>query len=76
MAPLPVIEEEEGTEGHVKVPKDAPTVRRPGRLRVEHPDVAEFLRSPRFWRPRSPTPPSSPRASAGENGGGGGPCAL
>jgi hypothetical protein len=69
MAPPPVIEEE-GTEGHVKVPKDAPfesgsTVRRPGRLRVVHPDVAEFLRSARLWRPRRPTPPSSPPASAG-----------
>jgi hypothetical protein len=41
-------------------------VRRPGRLRVVHPDVAEFLKSARLWRPRRPTPPSSPRASAGE----------
>ncbi|KAK3140866.1 hypothetical protein QOZ80_5AG0406880 [Eleusine coracana subsp. coracana] len=77
MVPPLVIEEEEeeGMEVQAKAPKNASlaaaeeaedksTVRRPGRLRVVHPDVAEFLRSPRVWHPRRPTPPSSPRAAA------------
>ncbi|WVZ96023.1 hypothetical protein U9M48_041712 [Paspalum notatum var. saurae] len=48
-------------EGAVSLPKDAAfgagaTVRRPGRLRVMHPHVAEFLRSPRrHARPASST---------------------
>ncbi|GJN36225.1 hypothetical protein PR202_gb25065 [Eleusine coracana subsp. coracana] len=76
--PLVIEEEEEGMEVHAKAHKNASlaaaveeeeeekksTVRRPGRLRVVHPDVAEFLRSPRVWHPRRPTPPSSPRAAA------------
>jgi hypothetical protein len=57
MAPLSVTveeEEDEGMEGHIKVPRDAPfesgsTARHPGMLQIENPDVVEFLRSPHFW---------------------------
>ncbi|TVU18112.1 hypothetical protein EJB05_34185, partial [Eragrostis curvula] len=74
MAPSPVMKDL-GAAALVGVPKNASfgegsSVRRPGRLRVVHPDVAEFLRtSPRLWRPRRPTPPSSPRAAAGNGNG-------
>ncbi|XP_062232447.1 PWWP domain-containing protein 5-like [Phragmites australis] len=72
MAPSPVVEE--GASAHVEVPKIAAlgqgsTMRRPGRLRVMHPHVAEFLRSPRRVRAKKPAPPPSPRAAEGEGEG-------
>ncbi|CAL4895936.1 unnamed protein product [Urochloa decumbens] len=65
MAPSPVVAERDAALRVAVPPKDAAfvdgegsTVRLPGRLRVMHPHVAEFLRSPR--RPARPATKPSP----------------
>ncbi|CAN6358367.1 unnamed protein product [Urochloa humidicola] len=70
MAPSPVVAEVDAALRVAVPPKDAAfvegsTVRHPGRLRVMHPRVAEFLRSPRrAARPAATKPAPAPEEEA------------
>lgn len=66
---------EEGAPAYAAVSKNVDagqgsTVRRPGRLRVMHPDVAEFLLGTRHRRTKKPAPATPPPAAEAEEEGG------